>query len=112
MAHVVRKSSCLLANGHTEENMPEISRFFGIIIRMFTETGVQHHAPHLHAYHQDHKATIRIDTGELLAGSLPRRQQRLVEAWIELYQTELLENWNRAQMGEPVRKVPPLRRED
>lgn len=79
---------------------------------MFTETGTQHHAPHLHAYYQDHKATFRIDTGEPLAGSLPRRQQRLLEAWIELYQAELLENWNRAQAGEPIHKVPPLRRED
>lgn len=92
--------------------MPEISRFFGIIIRMFTETGVQHRMPHLHAYYQDYKATFRIDSGELLAGSLPRRQQRLVEAWIELYQVELLENWNHAEAGEPLNKVPPLRKED
>ncbi len=92
--------------------MPEVSRFFGIIIRIFTETGVQHHIPHLHAYYQEHKATFRIDTGELLAGSLPRRQQRLVEAWIELYQDELFDNWNLADAGEPINKVPPLKRED
>lgn len=92
--------------------MPEISRFFGIIVRMFTETGTQHHLPHLHAYYQNHKATYRIDNGELLAGSLPRRQHRLVEAWIELYQEKLLENWNLANAGEPINKVPPLRREE
>ncbi|MCX6030991.1 MAG: DUF4160 domain-containing protein [Chloroflexi bacterium] len=51
-------------------------------------------------------------TGELLAGSLPRRQQRLVEAWIELYQSELLEDWRLANAGEPVKKVPPLKREE
>jgi hypothetical protein len=79
---------------------------------MFTETGTQHHVPHLHAYYQEHKATYRIDTGELLAGLLPRRQQRLVEAWIELYQEELLENWNLANTGEPVNKLPPLKREE
>jgi len=92
--------------------MPEISRFFGIIIRMFSETGAQHHVPHLHAYYQDHKATYRIDTGELLAGSLPRRQQRLIEAWIEIYQDDLLENWRLANANEPINKVPPLKRED
>ena len=92
--------------------MPEISRFLGIIIRMFTETGTQHHVPHLHAYYQDVRATYRIDTGELLAGSLPRRQQRFVEAWIELYQSELLEDWRLASAGEPVQRVPPLTREE
>jgi len=92
--------------------MPEVARFFGIIIRMFAETGAQHHVPHLHAYHQDCKATYRIDSGELLAGFLPRRQQRLVEAWIELYQEELLKNWNLVEAGEPIKKVPPLKREE
>lgn len=90
--------------------MPEVSRFYGIIIRMFTETGGQHHVPHLHAYYQNDKATYRIDTGELLAGSLPRRQQRLVEAWIELYQVELMENWRRADTGDAINPVPPLKR--
>ena len=97
---------------HLDQKMPEISRFFGIIIRMFTETGAQHHAPHLHAYYQDYQAIYRIDTGELLAGFLPRRQQRLVEAWLELYQEELLEDWNLVEAGEPIKKVPPLMREE
>ncbi len=92
--------------------MPEIARFFGIIIRMFVETGIQHHVPHLHAYYQDACAVYRIDTGEILAGMLPRRQQRLVEAWIELYREELLENWQRINAGEPIQKIPPLRREE
>jgi hypothetical protein len=92
--------------------MPEISRFFGIIIRMFMETGVQHHTPHLHAYYQEFQATYRIDTGELLAGFLPRRQQRLVEAWLELYQEELLADWSLVEAGEPIKKISPLTREE
>lgn len=92
--------------------MPEISRFFGIIIRMFTETGAPHHIPHLHAFYQDHKATLRIDNGELLAGSLPRRQLRLVEAWIELYRDELMQDWQLADAGGQIFPVPPLKRED
>jgi len=90
--------------------MPEVSRFFGIIIRMFTETGEQHHVPHVHAYYQNDKATFRIDNGKLLAGYLPRRQHRLVEEWIELYQAELLENWSQADAGDPIDPVPPLKR--
>ena len=56
--------------------MPEISRFFGIIVRMFVEAGGSHHRPHFHAYYQDHVAVIGVDTIELLEGGLPRRQQR------------------------------------
>ncbi len=58
--------------------MPEITRFFGIIIRMFTETGERHHNPHLHAYYQDQMAVFALDPGKLISGKIPRRQQRLV----------------------------------
>jgi hypothetical protein len=58
--------------------MPEISRFFGIIIRMFVEAGGPHHTPHFHAYYQDHVGIYGIERIERLAGSLPRRQERLV----------------------------------
>jgi len=94
------------------QEMLEISRFFGISIRMFTETGAQHHLSHLHAYYQDYQATYRIDTGELLAGFLPRRQQRLLEAWLEIYQADLLENWDLVEAGEPINKIPRLTREE
>jgi len=65
--------------------MPEVSRFFGIIIRMYAEAGGQHHRPQFHAYYQDEVAIYGIDTLEAVAGALPRRQQRLVEAWAELH---------------------------
>ena len=63
--------------------MPEISRFFGIIIRMFTEAGAPHHTPHFHAY-QEHVGVFSLDPVELMAGELPRTQRQLVEAWAEL----------------------------
>jgi hypothetical protein len=49
-----------------------------------------------------------IDTIELISGSLPRRQHRLVEAWVELHHDELLANWERLQAGQPPRKINPL----
>ena len=61
--------------------MPELSRFFGIVIRMFVEAGAQHHRAHFHAYYQDQAAVFAVDTIECLGGSLPKAQQRLVEAW-------------------------------
>ena len=88
--------------------MPELARFFGIIIRMFTEPRTQHHRPHFHAYYQDEAAVCAIDTIELIAGTLPKRQQRLVEAWAELHQEELLEVWVRLQDGQTPFRIDPL----
>jgi hypothetical protein len=88
--------------------MPELSRFFGIIIRMYTEAGEQHHSPHFHAYYQDDTAVFGLDPVELLAGSLPRRQRRFVEAWAEIHQAELLNDWARLQAGELPSPIDPL----
>ena len=89
--------------------MPEISRFFGIVIRMFMEPSTPHHRPHFHAYYQDQVAIFAIDRLEMIAGSLPKRQQRLVEAWAEIHLPELLADWDRLQNGQPPAKIDPLR---
>ena len=89
--------------------MPEIARFFGIIIRMYAESGAPHQSPHFHVYYQDAVAIYGIDPIELISGSLPRRQQRFAEAWAELHQDELLANWERLQAGRPPAKVAPLK---
>ncbi len=56
---------------------------------MFAEVGAQHHVPHFHAYYHDEVGIFSIDPVEIIAGSLSRREQRLVEAWAELHQNEL-----------------------
>lgn len=89
--------------------MPELCRFFGIIIRMFPEAGAPHHRPHFHAVYQDAKAAFAIDTIECIAGSLPQTQQRLVEAWAELHVEELRAAWAGLQSGTPPGKIEPLR---
>ena len=89
--------------------MPELSRFFGIIIHMYVEPGAPHHRPHFHAYYQNHAAVYTIDPIEMISGTLPRRQRRLVEAWAELHQGELLVNWERLQSGQLPYKIAPLR---
>ena len=88
--------------------MPELSRFFGIIIRMYMEVGVPHHLPHFHAYYQDDVAIFSLDPLELIAGGVPRRQRRLVEAWAELHQEELLADWTLLQAGELPSPIDPL----
>jgi hypothetical protein len=89
--------------------MPEISRFFGIIIRMFMESAESHHRPHFHAYYQNDVAIYGIDEIELVAGSLPKRQKRLVEAWAELHQKDLLNDWARLQRGQNPIPIDPLK---
>lgn len=89
--------------------MPELSRFFGIIIRMFAEPGSPHHRPHFHAYYQSDVGIISIEPVELIAGNLPRKQLRLAEAWAELHQAELIEDWQRLQDGRLPTAIEPLK---
>ncbi|MBI5396277.1 MAG: DUF4160 domain-containing protein [Verrucomicrobia bacterium] len=88
--------------------MPEISRFYGIIIRMFAEPLERHHTPHFHAYYQEHVAVFSIVPVALVAGSVPQRQQRLIEAWAELHQDELLGDWGLLQQGRRPAPITPL----
>lgn len=85
--------------------MPTISIFYGIIIRMFYE---DHAPPHLHAQYGDYKASVGIDTLEIIDGNLPRRALGLVLDWAELHKVELLENWSRCRDHlEPI-PIEPL----
>jgi hypothetical protein len=89
--------------------VPEISRFFGIVVRMFVEPGSPHHRPHFHAYYQGRVAVFAADAVETLGGGLPPRQERLVVAWAEIHQQELLEDWRALQAGGVPAKIEPLR---
>ncbi|WP_455504722.1 DUF4160 domain-containing protein [Clostridium sp.] len=88
--------------------MPTISMFYGIIIRMYCAP--KEHAPsHFHAYYQNEVAIIDINSCELIEGSLPKKQLRLVLAWAELHQEELLANWEIAMNSELPFKIEPLK---
>ncbi len=68
--------------------MGELCRFYGIIIQMMFDDIKQHNKPHVHVKYAEYKAVIGID-GELIAGSLPSRQLRLLQLWIDLHAEEL-----------------------
>jgi len=87
--------------------VPTISLFFGIIIRMYFAPG-EHNPPHFHAYYGDYRATIGLDSLDVLEGSLPKKQLRLVQAWAELHNDELWGNWRLAMNGETPYKIAPL----
>ncbi len=76
---------------------------------MFAEAGSPHHTAHFHAYYQAEIGIFSIDPVELIAGSLPRRQVRLVEAWAELHQAELEADWQRLQEGRRPASIEPLK---
>ena len=88
--------------------MPLISSFYGILIRMYFFDAEQHHLPHIHADYQGRQAQFAIDTGDVLAGSLPRAQTRMVQAWIEIHHDELVAAWQRAVNGLRPGKIAPL----
>ena len=88
--------------------MLELSRFFGIAIRMYVEPPGRHRVPHFHAYYQGCESVYSISPVRLKCGSLPLRQRRLVEAWAELHQVQLAEDWCRLQNGQPPLPIPPL----
>jgi hypothetical protein len=88
--------------------VPEISRFYGIIIRMYAEFGEPHHLPHFHAYYQEDVAIFRLSPIEFLSGGLPNRQRRLVEAWAELHEQELINDWERLHSGQKPLPIKPL----
>ena len=85
--------------------MPELSRFYGIIIRMYFG---DHNPPHFHVEYSGHLAEIDIRTLEIIAGKLPKRAYNLVLEWATEHRTELLENWNLTRNMEPPFKIEPL----
>ena len=88
--------------------MPILSVFYGIIVRMYFFDNQQHHLPHIHVEYQGSQAVFGIDNAELMEGTLPRKQMRLVQAWIELHQEELIADWQLAANGEEPVRIAPL----
>jgi hypothetical protein len=85
--------------------MPEISRFFGIIIAMFYD---EHNPPHFHVRYNEHKAEIAIQNLTLLAGKLPPRVMGLVMEWAILHQEELMADWDLARQQAALKRIEPL----
>lgn len=88
--------------------MPTLSMFFGIIIRMYYAPK-EHEPAHIHVYYQDKTAVFGIIDGELINGSLPDKQTKLVTAWIEIHKEELIADWKLCQNGEKPFSIEPLR---
>lgn len=85
--------------------MPEISRFFGIVIAIYWQ---DHGVPHFHAKYGSHRASFCISDLRLLEGHLPPRVTALVLEWAFLHRDELLQDWNLAKAKKPLKPIKPL----
>lgn len=85
--------------------MPEISRFYGIIIRMYYN---DHNPPHFHVIYQEKEALIDIKTLEILEGQLPNRAKSLAIEWAIEHRDELMMNWQKARSNEALERIEPL----
>ena len=85
--------------------MPELSRFFGIVITMYAR---DHPPPHFHARYGDRQTLIDIASSRILHGSLPRREQQMVHDWCELRRPDLEAAWDALRAGRTPDKIAPL----
>jgi hypothetical protein len=85
--------------------MPEISRFYGIVVKMFYN---DHAPPHFHAEYGGNVMLVAIETLGVIAGKLPPRATGMVLEWASEHQEELLETWALARQMEPLGKIDPL----
>jgi len=81
--------------------MPEICRFYGIVIYMFFN---DHNPPHFKVKYGDYEANILIENGNILNGELPSGKYKLVAAWAEIHKEELMQMWE----SKEFHKINPL----
>lgn len=84
--------------------MPEISRFYGIVISLFWK---DHNPPHVHFTYGDYECSISV-IDRVVDGQAPAKVIAKVNSWIDLHEQEILSLWEKAQSGESIGKVPPL----
>ncbi len=85
--------------------MPEISRFYGIIIRMFFD---DHNSPHFHAEYGEYKCIVNL-SDEVISGTMPKRALKLIFEWVEIHKDELLVNWEKCLNNIEPDKIKPLK---
>ncbi|MDI9496156.1 MAG: DUF4160 domain-containing protein [Bacillota bacterium] len=88
--------------------MPVISMFYGIIVRMYKESNLQHNLPHIHAEYNNQFVVVDLD-GNVLEGELPVKKLRMLLTWMDIHQEELYANWNTLNKDGEYFKIDPLR---
>ena len=83
--------------------------FYGLIVAMYYLDTKQHNLPHIHVIYGEMEGIYEIPSGELIEGSLPTNKEKLIKAWIEIHQEDLLANWQLAASGNKVFSIDPLK---
>ena len=89
--------------------MPVISMFYGVIVMMYYFDNRRHHEPHIHVQYGEEEAVISIPEGNVIEGSVRPNKLKLVQAWIEIHQEDLMADWQLAANGQPIFKIEPLK---
>ncbi len=82
--------------------MPEITRFYGIVIKIFLTK--DHNPPHFHAVYGEYNGSFEIETLDMIEGDLPKKAQSMIKEWGLKYRSEIMEMWN----SKTLKKLPPL----
>ena len=88
--------------------MPVLSAFYGIIVRMYKESGTKHNMPHIHAEYSGEEVVMALD-GTIIEGSIPRGKLKLLDAWVEIHREDLEANWTLLSNGERFFRIDPLK---
>ena len=88
-------------------HLPEISRFYGIVVKMIFNDNDKHHKPHVHVYYGEYEASVGLDC-TVLEGSLPAKQYRILAGWMAIHEDELYAAWNNAVRSIPFERIEPL----
>jgi len=83
--------------------------FYGLIVSMYYLDTKQHNLPHIHIKYSGMEGIYEIPNGNLIEGDLPSNKEKLVKAWIEIHQEELMANWELAVTGNKVFNIDPLK---
>ena len=88
--------------------MPIISKFYGITIRMYYIDNKQHNLPHIHVNYNEYRAIFDLN-GNIIECQIPKSQQKIIQAWIEIHNKELNDLWNLLLQGKEGFKIEPLK---
>lgn len=87
--------------------MPIISQFYGILIYIYLEIGGHHHQPHFHAKYAEYEVAVTLD-GNKISGNRPKKQMKLIDAWIEIHKEELRAAWHAYNVDGEIIKIKGL----
>lgn len=97
--------SYLRSESRNLPQMPEVSRFRGIVIAMYYG---EHPPPHFHAKYGENRIRVGIQDGQVMSGNFPNHAERHVLSWLELHRDDLTGNWELAVERKPLKKIDPL----